>query len=108
MLEPIDSVAGGCEARTEGDGAEGMSTKGSISSGLWEERDKYFQNTPKVSGFVMISRVTGPFSSLAPSSNGGLGSCSGWAASALAFAASNRCFFVRNLPIWVGTVEVGM
>ena len=66
-------------------------------SGLWEGRDKYLRKTPKASGNVVIQCVT----------VGSL-SRSGRAGSALAFAASNCCFFVKYLPTWIGTFEVGM
>jgi hypothetical protein len=77
MLEPIGSVAGCCEARAAPDEVEGISEKGSISSGLWEERDRYLRKTPKESGPMMVRPAIAGSPSPDPSSNDGSGSCSG-------------------------------
>ena len=90
------------------DGVEERLENGSMLSGLWEGRDKYLRKTPKASGNVVIQCVTVGSLSPSPSSGGWSGSRSGRAGSALAFAASNCCFFVKYLPTWIGTFEVGI
>ena len=100
-LEPIVSAASGREVEIVPDRVEGISEKGSMLSGLWEERDEHFRKTLKESGLVMIqftSFVIAESPSPDPSSNSGSGFCSGQVASALALASSNCHFLVRYLP----------